>query len=127
MLKKQQSKTKKRACPAEGIAHINCSFNNTKVSITTNSGDVVAWSTTGKNEFKGSRKSTPHAARVTADDAGSIAKDNGMQVVEIKIKGPGPGREMAIKAIGNLFKVTAINDVTPVAHNGTRPPKERRV
>jgi small subunit ribosomal protein S11 len=111
-----------------GQAHINATFNNTIVSLTDQSGNVVAWASAGTSGFKGSRKSTPYAARVAAQTASDNARDHGMQEVDVFIKGPGPGREAAIRAIqGSGIKVRSITDETPVAHNGVRPPKRRRV
>jgi len=113
---------------AEGIAHIHASFNNTIVTITDRQGNAVAWATSGSSGFKGSRKSTPYAARLAAQQATKAAKEMGMQEVEIYVKGPGPGREAAIRAIQSTgIRVRAINDVTPIPHNGCRPPKKRRV
>jgi small subunit ribosomal protein S11 len=111
-----------------GQAHINATFNNTIVSLTDQSGNVVSWASAGTSGFKGSRKSTPYAARVAAQTASDNARDHGMQEVDVFIKGPGPGREAAIRAIqGSGIKVRSITDETPVAHNGVRPPKRRRV
>jgi small subunit ribosomal protein S11 len=111
-----------------GQAHIHATFNNTIVSMTDQQGNVICWSSAGTNGFKGSRKSTPYAARVAAAHAADVAKEFGMQEVDIYVKGPGPGREQAIRAIqGSGLKVRSIADVTPVPHNGVRPPKKRRV
>lgn len=111
-----------------GQAHINATFNNTIVSMTDQSGNVISWASAGTSGFKGSRKSTPYAARVAADTASRTASDQGMQEVDVFVKGPGPGREAAIRAIQSSgIKVRSITDVTPVAHNGVRPPKKRRV
>ena len=113
---------------AEGIAHVHASFNNTIVTITDRQGNALAWSTSGGNGFKGSRKSTPFAARLAAEKAIKAAQAIGLQEVEIVVKGPGPGRESAIRAVQAAgLKVTAIVDKTPVPHNGCRPPKKRRV
>ena len=111
-----------------GQAHIFATFNNTIVSLSDQSGNVVAWASAGTSGFKGSRKSTPYAARVAAQSASDSAREHGMQEVDVFVKGPGPGREAAIRAIqaGGL-KVRSITDLTPIAHNGVRPPKKRRV
>ncbi len=111
-----------------GQAHIHATFNNTIVSMTDQLGNVVAWSSAGTTGFKGSRKSTPYAARMAAQTASEAAQSHGMQEVDVFIKGPGPGREAAIRAIqGSGLKVRSITDVTPIPHNGVRPPKRRRV
>lgn len=111
-----------------GQAHVFATFNNTIVSMTDQSGNVVAWSSAGTSGFKGSRKSTPYAARMAAQNASEVAQTHGMKEVDVFVKGPGPGRESAIRAIqGSGLKVRSISDVTPVPHNGVRPPKKRRV
>src|SRR6185436_12201259 len=111
-----------------GQAHIHATFNNTIVSMTDQLGNVVAWASAGTSGFKGSRKSTPYAARMAAQTASEHAQGQGMQEVDVFIKGPGPGREAAIRAIqGSGLKVRSITDLTPIAHNGVRPPKKRRV
>ncbi len=113
---------------AEGIAHVHASFNNTIVTITDRQGTALAWSTSGGNGFKGSRKSTPFAAQVAAEAAGKAAQEYGVKNLEVRIKGPGPGRESAVRALNSVgFKITSISDVTPVPHNGCRPPKKRRI
>jgi small subunit ribosomal protein S11 len=113
---------------AIGVAHVFASFNNTVVTITDQQGGTVAWSTCGARGFKGSRKSTPFAAQVAAEDACRKAMDHGMKALEVRVKGPGAGRESALRAIANSgLKVTLIRDVTPIPHNGCRPPKRRRV
>ena len=113
---------------AEGIAHIHASFNNTIVTITDRQGNTLAWATSGSTGFKGSRKSTPFAAQVAAEQAGRLAQECGVKNLEVRIKGPGPGRESAVRALNAVgFKITTISDVTPVPHNGCRPPKRRRV
>ncbi len=113
---------------AEGIAHVHASFNNTIVTITDRQGNTLAWATCGSNGCKGSRKSTPFAAQVAADRAGRLAQESGVKNLEVHIKGPGPGRESAVRALNACgFKITQISDVTPVPHNGCRPPKKRRV
>ena len=111
-----------------GQAHVHATFNNTIVSMTDQLGNVIAWASAGTSGFKGSRKSTPYAARMAAQTAAENAQGQGMQEVDVYIKGPGPGREAAIRAIQSSgLKVRSISDVTPVAHNGVRPPKRRRV
>ena len=113
---------------AEGVAHIHASFNNTIVTITDRQGNTLAWATSGGSWFKGSRKSTPFAAQVAADTAGKAAQECGVKNLEVRIKGPGPGRESAVRALNALgLKITLISDVTPIPHNGCRPPKRRRV
>ncbi|HMC13573.1 MAG TPA: 30S ribosomal protein S11 [Gallionellaceae bacterium] len=113
---------------AEGIAHVHASFNNTIVTITDRQGNALAWSTSGGNGFKGSRKSTPFAAQIAAETAGKAAQECGVKNLEVRIKGPGPGRESAVRALNSVgFKITSISDVTPVPHNGCRPPKKRRI
>lgn len=111
-----------------GVAHVNASFNNTIVTITDTNGNTVAWSSCGSHGFKGSRKSTPYAAQVAAESAGQKASEHGMKTIEILVKGPGAGRESALRALQSVgFNITSIKDVTPVPHNGCRPPKRRRV
>lgn len=117
----------KKNVPA-GIAHVQSTFNNTIVTITDPAGNVVAWSSPGVRHFKGSRKSTPFAAQLAAEDAARKAQDLGMKTVAVFVKGPGAGRESAVRAFQNVgMRVTAIRDVTPIPHNGCRPPKRRRV
>jgi small subunit ribosomal protein S11 len=119
---------KARKMVAEGQAHVHATFNNTIITITDNQGNTVSWSSAGSSGFKGSRKSTPYAARIASQNAAKVAQDNGMQEVEVVVKGPGPGREAAIRAIqASGLRVRQIQDVTPVPHNGCRPPKKRRV
>jgi len=126
--KTTQVKKKVRRSVANGVVHIQSTFNNTIVTITDNMGNTVAWSSAGVLGFKGSRKSTPFAAQVAAEDAAKKAVEAGMKSVEVFVKGPGPGRESALRALQNTgFNVTSIKDVTPVPHNGCRPPKRRRV
>ena len=113
---------------AEGIAHVHASFNNTIITITDRQGNALAWSTSGGNGFKGSRKSTPFAAQIAAESAGKAAQECGVKNIEVRIKGPGPGRESAVRALNAAgFKITSISDITPVPHNGCRPPKKRRI
>lgn len=113
---------------AEGIAHVHASFNNTIITITDRQGNALSWATAGGAGFKGSRKSTPFAAQVAAETAGKVAIECGVKNLEVCIKGPGPGRESAVRALNNLgIKIMAIHDVTPVPHNGCRPPKRRRI
>ena len=113
---------------AEGIAHIHASFNNTIVTITDRQGNTLAWATSGNAGFKGSRKSTPFAAQVAAESAGRVAQEYGIKTLEVRIKGPGPGRESSVRALNALgIKITSIADITPVPHNGCRPPKRRRI
>lgn len=113
---------------AEGIAHIHATFNNTIITISDRQGNVLAWATAGGSGFKGSRKSTPFAAQVAAEKAGQGATDYGVKNLEVRVKGPGPGREAAVRSLnGAGFKVTSIIDVTPIPHNGCRPAKKRRV
>jgi small subunit ribosomal protein S11 len=112
----------------EGVAHVHASFNNTIIMITDRQGNALSWSTSGANGFKGSRKSTPFAAQVAAETAGKLAQECGVKNLEVRIKGPGPGRESAVRALNAVgFKITSISDVTPVPHNGCRPPKKRRI
>jgi small subunit ribosomal protein S11 len=113
---------------AEGIAHVHASFNNTIITITDRQGNALSWATSGGQGFKGSRKSTPFAAQVAAEVAGKNAQESGVKNLEVRIKGPGPGRESAVRALNAAgFKITSITDVTPVPHNGCRPPKKRRI
>ena len=112
----------------EGIAHIHASFNNTIITITDRQGNALSWATSGGAGFKGSRKSTPFAAQVAAEAAGRAAQECGVKNLEVRIKGPGPGRESSVRALNALgMKITSITDVTPVPHNGCRPPKKRRI
>ena len=111
-----------------GIAYVQATFNNTIVSITDDSGNVIAWSSAGSKGFKGSRKSTPYAAQIAADTAATKAQEHGLKTLTVKLKGPGSGRETALRALqARGFKIISIKDVTPMAHNGSRPPKKRRV
>jgi small subunit ribosomal protein S11 len=123
---RQRKRVKKNV--VDGVAHVHASFNNTIVTITDRQGNALSWATAGGCGFRGSRKSTPFAAQVAAEKAGEVAKDFGMKNLDVEIKGPGPGRESAVRALNNLgFKITNISDVTPIPHNGCRPPKRRRV
>ena len=111
-----------------GVAHVNASFNNTIITITDAQGNTVSWSSSGSQGFKGSRKSTPYAAQVAADSAARKAMEHGVKVLEVEVKGPGSGRESALRALQAAgFTITSIKDVTPIPHNGCRPPKRRRV
>ena len=128
MAKKGPSKKKVKKNIANGVVHIQSTFNNTIVTITDSAGNVVAWSSSGVQGFKGSRKSTPFAAQLAAADAAKKAMNHGMKNVDVFVKGPGPGRESALRSLQAAgFKVKVIKDVTPIPHNGCRPPKRRRV
>ena len=112
----------------DGIAHVHASFNNTIITITDRQGNTLCWATAGGSGFRGSRKSTPFAAQVAAEKAGNLGKEYGLKNLIVLVNGPGPGRESAVRALNNIgFKITDINDVTPIPHNGCRPPKKRRV
>jgi small subunit ribosomal protein S11 len=125
---KVKKRTKKKSVEPHGKAHIKATFNNTIVSLTDNYGNVISWATAGKVGFKGSRKNTPFAAQVAADNAAKAAKDMGLKSVDIEVKGPGSGREAAIRSLQAAgLEVMSIKDVTPIPHNGCRPPKKRRV
>ncbi|MCG8433930.1 MAG: 30S ribosomal protein S11, partial [Gammaproteobacteria bacterium] len=122
---KPRKKVKKTVLDA--IAHVHASFNNTIISITDRQGNALCWATAGGSGFRGSRKSTPFAAQVAAERAGNAAKEYGVKNLEVLVKGPGPGRESAVRALNAIgFKITSIADVTPIPHNGCRPPKKRR-
>ena len=111
-----------------GVAHVSATFNNTMITITDAQGNTIAWSSSGTMGFKGSRKSTPYAAQMAAEDAGKKAAEHGMKTLEVNVSGPGSGRESAIRALQSVgFTITTIRDVTPIPHNGCRPPKRRRV
>ena len=111
-----------------GVAHVNASFNNTMITITDAQGNTLAWSSSGTMGFKGSRKSTPYAAQMAAEDAGRKAQEHGVKTLEVEVQGPGSGRESALRALAAIgLNITSIRDVTPIAHNGCRPPKRRRV
>ncbi|MDX2441219.1 MAG: 30S ribosomal protein S11 [Desulfobacterales bacterium] len=128
MARKIRTKKKEKKNIASGVVHIQATFNNTIVTITDPAGNVVAWSSSGVQGFKGSRKSTPFAAQLAAEDAAKKAMEHGMRNVEVYVKGPGPGRESALRSLqATGFKVVIIKDVTPIPHNGCRPPKRRRV
>jgi len=123
---KKKKKEKKNI--TTGIAHINSSFNNTKVLISDVQGNAIAWSSSGTMGFKGSRKATPYAAQLAAEDAGKKAQEHGMKSLDVHVQGPGSGRESALRALSAIgMNVTSIKDVTPIAHNGCRPPKKRRI
>jgi len=126
--KPQKKKAKQKRSISSGIAFVNSTFNNTIISIADEQGNVVAWSSAGLKGFKGSRKSTPYAAQVAADDAGGKAYDQGLRTLYVQVKGPGSGRETALRALQSRgFKILSIKDTTPFPHNGARPPKKRRV
>jgi small subunit ribosomal protein S11 len=128
MAKRTRTKKKEKKNIHSGVVHIQSTFNNTIITITDPAGNVVSWSSSGVQGFKGSRKSTPFAAQLAAEDASKKAMEHGMRSVEVFVKGPGSGRESALRALQAVgFTVTAIRDVTPIPHNGCRPPKRRRV
>lgn len=125
---KSKKKIKIKKNITTGIAFVNATFNNTIISITDDSGNVIAWSSAGSKGFKGSRKSTPYAAQIAADAAASKAQEHGLKTLTVKLKGPGSGRETALRALHSRgFKILSIKDTTPMPHNGSRPPKKRRV
>ncbi len=127
---KEKARVKRREKKniASGVAHVNASFNNTMITITDAQGNAISWSSSGTMGFKGSRKSTPYAAQVAAEDAGRKAQEHGMRTIEIEVSGPGSGRESALRALQACgLQVTSIRDVTPIPHNGCRPRKRRRV
>ncbi len=122
------AKKKVKKTVVDGVAHIHASFNNTIVTITDRQGNALAWATSGGSGFRGSRKSTPFAAQVAAERAGQAAQEYGLKNLDVEVKGPGPGRESAVRALNNIgYKINNITDTTPVPHNGCRPPKKRRV
>ena len=126
--KKTRVRKKERKNITSGVAHVNATFNNTMITITDAQGNTVAWSSSGTMGFKGSRKSTPYAAQVAAEQVGRAAMEHGMRTVEVEVSGPGSGRESALRALQSCgLQVTSIRDVTPIPHNGCRPPKRRRV
>ena len=128
MAAKETKKKKEKKNITSGVAHVNSTFNNTIITITDHQGNAVSWSSAGTQGFKGSRKSTPFAAQLAAEDAGKKAQEHGLKVLEVKVSGPGAGRESALRALQTIgFTITTINDVTPMPHNGCRPPKRRRV
>lgn len=121
-------KKKTKRVVTDGIVHVQASFNNTVITITDRQGNALSWATSGGAGFRGSRKSTPFAAQVAAEKAGRVAQEYGVKALEVRIKGPGPGRESAVRSLNAIgFKITNILDVTPIPHNGCRPPKRRRV
>jgi small subunit ribosomal protein S11 len=130
MARQATARTRKRERKniTSGVAHVNATFNNTMITITDAQGNSIAWSSAGSQGFKGSRKSTPYAAQMAAEDAGKKAQDHGVKTLEVEVKGPGSGRESALRALQAVgFTITAIRDVTPIPHNGCRPRKRRRV
>ena len=123
-----RTKKKVKRTVSDGVAHIHATFNNTIVTISDRQGNTLSWATAGGSGFRGSRKSTPFAAQVAAERAGQVAQEMGMKNLEVMVKGPGPGRDSAVRALNGLgFKISRIDDVTPIPHNGCRPPKKRRV
>jgi small subunit ribosomal protein S11 len=126
--KASRSKKKIKRVVSDGVAHIHATFNNTIVTISDRQGNALSWATAGGSGFRGSRKSTPFAAQVAAEKAGQVAQEMGMKNLEVMVKGPGPGRDSAVRALNNIgFKISRIDDVTPIPPNGCRPPKKRRV
>lgn len=126
MAKPKKKKEKKNI--VSGIVHVNSTFNNTLITISDDQGNVVSWSSSGMMGFKGSRKSTPYASQVAAEDAGRKAQEHGMKELDVRVKGPGSGRESALRALQAIgFSIKSIKDITPIPHNGCRPPKRRRV
>ena len=128
MAKPAKAKKKIKKQVMDGVAHIHASFNNTIITITDRQGNTLSWATAGGCGFRGSRKSTPFAAQVAAEKAATAALDYGLKNLDVKVKGPGPGRESAVRALNGVgYRITSIEDVTPIPHNGCRPPKRRRV
>ena len=128
MVDKTRTKKKVKRVVSDGVAHIHATFNNTIVTISDRQGNALSWATAGGSGFRGSRKSTPFAAQVAAERAGQVAQEMGMKNLEVMVKGPGPGRDSAVRALNAIgFKISRIDDVTPIPHNGCRPPKKRRV
>ncbi len=128
MVEKSRTKKKAKRVVSDGVAHIHATFNNTIVTISDRQGNALTWATAGGSGFRGSRKSTPFAAQVAAERAGQAAQELGMKNLEVMVKGPGPGRDSAVRALNAIgFKISRIDDVTPIPHNGCRPPKKRRV
>ena len=128
MVDKKSTKKKVKRVVSDGVAHIHATFNNTIVTISDRQGNTLTWATAGGSGFRGSRKSTPFAAQVAAERAGQAAQEMGMKNLEVMVKGPGPGRDSAVRALNGIgFKISRIHDVTPIPHNGCRPPKKRRV
>ena len=128
MVDNSRTKKKVKRTVSDGVAHIHATFNNTIVTISDRQGNALSWATAGGSGFRGSRKSTPFAAQVAAERAGQIAQEMGMKNLEVMVKGPGPGRDSAVRALNGIgFKISRIDDVTPIPHNGCRPPKKRRV
>jgi small subunit ribosomal protein S11 len=128
MVDKSRTKKKTKRVVSDGVAHIHATFNNTIVTISDRQGNALTWATAGGSGFRGSRKSTPFAAQVAAERAGQAAQELGMKNLEVMVKGPGPGRDSAVRALNSIgFKISRIDDVTPIPHNGCRPPKKRRV
>ena len=130
MAKPSNKSTKKKVKKTivDGVAHIHASFNNTIITISDRQGNALSWATAGGSGFRGSRKSTPFAAQVAAERCGNVALEYGMKNLDVLVKGPGPGRESAVRSLNALgFKITNISDITPIPHNGCRPPKKRRV
>jgi small subunit ribosomal protein S11 len=124
----QRVRRRERKNITSGVAHVNATFNNTMITITDAQGNAISWSSSGLMGFKGSRKSTPYAAQMAAEDAGRKAQEHGMRILDVLVKGPGSGRESALRALQAVgFQITSIRDVTPIPHNGVRPPKKRRV
>ncbi|MCC2624683.1 MAG: ribosomal protein [Burkholderiales bacterium] len=119
---------KVRKVVSEGVAHVHASFNNTIITITDRQGNALSWASSGAAGYKGSRKSTPFAAQIAAEKAGKVAQEHGIKMLDVRVQGPGPGRESSIRALNALgIKIVSISDITPIPHNGCRPPKRRRV